>query len=207
MVRRVVHHEDLGRRRHEGPTPKARKLTLSCSRCPASKLKCDRNEPCNECTKRAVGHMCTKDERQPRAKRTKTDPSNNTQATEATEAEHTAELLESFVEGALQTQAHDLSSSTGCVSQSMVAPDYPNPKWTHTGYSQRLKLMRDVIDKLPAENVIRALHETFLTRCQAPLGNIIHTPAFEQQAQSLCDCLIQASPEARCSSGEQVYDR
>ncbi|KAJ6131603.1 hypothetical protein N7523_001309 [Penicillium sp. IBT 18751x] len=197
MVRRVVHHEDPGHRRHEGPTPKARKLTLSCSRCRASKLKCDRNEPCNECTKRAVGHMCTKDERQPRAKRTKTSHNNNTHATEATEAEHNAELLESFVEGAPQTKAYEPSSSTGFVSRAMVAADYLNPKWTHIGYSQKVKLMRDVVDVLPAGNVIRALHETFITRCQAPLGNIFHTTAFKQQAQSLYDCFIQASPEAR----------
>lgn len=65
-----------------------RKLTLSCSRCRASKLKCDRKEPCVsisfcadhgvhltfsqiECIKRDIGHLCTKDERQPRAKRAK----------------------------------------------------------------------------------------------------------------------------------------
>lgn len=141
--------------------------------------------------------MCTKDERQPRAKRPKTTHINNIHETEATEAENTAELLESFVEGDFQTSAQVPSSSTRGVSQSRVAPDYPNPKWTPTSYPQKVELMREVVNMMPTENVIRTLYETFLTRCQAPLGNIVHTPTFTQQAQTLCNCLIQASPEAR----------
>ncbi|KAJ5132351.1 hypothetical protein N7448_006509, partial [Penicillium atrosanguineum] len=151
----------------------------------------------NECTKRDVGHLCTKDERQPRAKRAKTTHANNTQETEVTEAESTAELLESFIEGAFQTYPQAPSSSTRGVSQSRVAPDYPNPKWTPASYPQKVELMRDVVDMMPTENVIRILHETFLTRCQAPLGNITHTLAFKHQAQMLRNCLILATPEAR----------
>lgn len=40
----------------------------------------------------------------------------------------------------------------------------------------------------------------FVTRCQAPLGNVIHTPTFLKQAKRLSNCLRQVSPETRATA-------
>lgn len=151
----------------------------------------------NECTKRDVGHMCTKDQRQPRAKKAKTTHSNNADEADGTEAEDTAHLLENFVEGAYQPDTQSPKSATTVASQSMVAPDYPNLKWTSTTYPQKLDLMREIVKNMPTENITRTLYETFVRRCPAVLGNTIHTPTFNKQTETLHNCLIQVSPEAR----------
>ncbi|PWN19280.1 hypothetical protein BCV69DRAFT_300599 [Microstroma glucosiphilum] len=56
----------------EGPDLK--KLTPSCSRCRAKKLKCDTRQPCSNCIARHLDAECRKDERIPRGrKRVKLD--------------------------------------------------------------------------------------------------------------------------------------
>ncbi|KAJ6010024.1 hypothetical protein N7522_005040 [Penicillium canescens] len=178
------------------PVPK--KLTLSCSRCRASKLKCDRKEPCLECVKRDCAHLCTKDERQPRAKRTKTKHTeqNRSQVTPEEEkepgVEETAQILEHFVDVIpLPTE------SAG------VAPDIPNRYWLTPDpqrHDQKLALIRDVVHALPEWDIIQLLYEVFVTRCQGPLGNVVHTPSFMKQADQLNHCLSMASPDEAIAS-------
>ncbi|KAJ5574186.1 uncharacterized protein N7459_008613 [Penicillium hispanicum] len=175
-----------------------RKLTLSCSRCRASKLKCDRKEPCIECIKRSIGHLCTKDERQPRVKRAKPDHSNDAKINE-TEAESTADLLEQFFEGRSTTNV----VSTVGPNLSCVAPDFPNLYWDSDDpqkQSEKWKLMKETIDVLPDEDMIAHIYEVFITRCQGPLGNIVHTPTFLAQAKTLYECLSLPSTEEKATA-------
>ncbi|GFF49067.1 uncharacterized transcriptional regulatory protein C757.04 [Aspergillus udagawae] len=181
-----------------------RKFTLSCSRCRASKLKCDRKEPCMECVKRNIGHLCTKDERQPRAKRSKTEhrdkiaskndpPKGDGEA----EAEETAQLLEHFVEGVPHPNA--LPAALG-PSPSSVAPDFPHRYWSSSDpkrHSDKLTLIREIVDALPELEMIHVLFEVFVTRCQGALGNVVHTPTFMKQAEQFHNCLSLASPDSR----------
>ncbi|OKL55826.1 hypothetical protein UA08_08809 [Talaromyces atroroseus] len=175
--------------------PGVRKFTLSCSRCRASKLKCDRQEPCMECVKRNLGHLCTKDERQRRAKRSKTerkdkkhDPPSNGDG--EAEAEETAQLLEHFVQGIPRPNA-----DFGPTPLS-VAPDIPNRYWSSND-GEKLALIREIVDAMPALDTIHPLFEVFVTRCQGPLGNVFHTPTFTKQAEQFVKCLGLASPDSR----------
>ncbi|GFF50529.1 hypothetical protein IFM46972_09067 [Aspergillus udagawae] len=188
-----------------GPDSGVRKFTLSCSRCRASKLKCDRKEPCMECVKRNVGHLCTKDERQPRAKRSKTEhkdkttAKNNQPANEdgEAEAEETALLLEHFVEGVPRPNAC-LPGVFG-LTPSSVAPDFPNRYWSSNDpkrHGERLTLIREIVDAMPELEMIHVLFEVFVTRCQGPLGNVVHTPTFMKQAEQFHNCLSLASPDS-----------
>ena len=45
--------------------------------------------------------------------------------------------------------------------------------------------------------MIQPLYEVFVTRCQGPLGNVVHTPTFMKQAELFCSCLGLASPDAQ----------
>ncbi|KAJ5263199.1 hypothetical protein N7478_010804 [Penicillium angulare] len=174
--------------------PKPKKLTLSCSRCRTAKLKCDRKEPCLECIKRDCAHLCTKDVRQPRAKRTKTqqteqkDNQVNSKKEEQPEVEETALALEHFVDVTpFRTESEG------------VAPDIPNPYWvTQSPHrdKQKFELIRDVIQTLPEWDVIQTLYEIFVIRCQGPLGNVVHTPSFMKQADQLSQCLNSPYPDA-----------
>ncbi|KAL4998976.1 hypothetical protein BDV10DRAFT_200976 [Aspergillus recurvatus] len=183
-----------------------RKFTLSCSRCRASKLKCDRKEPCVECVKRNIGHLCTKDERRPRAKRSKTEHKDKTASKHdpprtgdgEAEAEETAQLLEHFVEGVPRPNAY-LPAVFG-PAPSSVAPDFPNRCWTSNNpkrHGEKLALIRDIVDAMPALEIIHLLFEVFVTRCQGPLGNVVHTPTFTKQAEQFRNCLSLASPDSR----------
>ncbi|KAL4810807.1 hypothetical protein BDV18DRAFT_155420 [Aspergillus unguis] len=178
---------------------KTKKLTLSCSRCRASKLKCDRKEPCLECVKRQIGHLCTKDERQPRAKRIKTQDKGQTlnQVTpileDEPEFEETAQVLEHFVDG-IPPPTPDPAT---------VAPDFPNRYWVTTDprtHVQKLALIREVVQALPDWEIMNLLYEIFVTRCQAPLGNVVHTHTFMNQAEQLHHCLSLAAPDAAIAS-------
>ncbi|PYI09737.1 hypothetical protein BO78DRAFT_336754 [Aspergillus sclerotiicarbonarius CBS 121057] len=186
-----------------GLTTGARKLTLSCSRCRASKLKCDRKEPCIECLKRNIGHLCTKDERQPRAKRARVAPSNDGSDSQApithpnahrstsqpkdSEAEETVQILENYVGDAPLEQA-----------PCMAAPDYPNLYWSHPQRQvDQLALLREIIDSIPEIDLIHLLHEVLLTRCRGPLGNVVHAPTFSRHAETFCDCLRLPLAEER----------
>ncbi|KAI9934562.1 hypothetical protein MW887_000177 [Aspergillus wentii] len=131
----------------------ARKLTPSCSRCRASKLKCDRKEPCMECIKRNVGHLCTKDEIRQRRKRTKKNPNAtpgsqiNTAPSQETEAEDVAQVLEQYIDG------------TPSYQSASVAPDYPNTYWFQKEDEKRA-LIREIVDSLPELVLSFAFHPT-----------------------------------------------
>lgn len=148
--------------------------------------------------KRDCAHLCTKDERQPRAKRTKTQhiEQNRSKVTleeeEEPEVEETAQILEHFVDFIpLPTE------SAG------VAPDIPNRYWVTQDpqrHDQKLALIRDVVHALPEWDIIQLLYEVFVTRCQGPLGNVVHTPSFMKQADQLRHCLSMACPDAAIAS-------
>lgn len=148
--------------------------------------------------KRDCAHLCTKGERQPRAKRTKTQRTeqNRSQVTpeeeEEPEVEETAQILEHFVDVIpIPTESAD------------VAPDIPNRYWVTQDpqrHDQKFALIRDVVHALPEWNIIQLLYEVFVTRCQGPLGNVVHTPSFMKQADQLRHCLSMASPNAAIAS-------
>ncbi|KAL4746135.1 hypothetical protein BDW72DRAFT_210716 [Aspergillus terricola var. indicus] len=183
-----------------------RKFTLSCSRCRASKLKCDRKEPCMECVKRDIGHLCTKDERHPRAKRPKIGQKDKTAPKQATpangdgeaEAEETAQLLEQFVQGDSRPDAR-LPTLFGPAPPS-VAPDFENRYWLSNDpkrHGETLALIRDIVDAMPELEMIHHLCEVFVTRCQGPLMNVVHTPTFIKQAEQFSNCLSLGSVDAQ----------
>ena len=63
--------------------------------------------------------------------------------------------------------------------------------------SENLALVREIVDTMPEVAIIHLLYEVFVTRCQGPLGNIVHTPTFMKQVDSFCRCLALTSPEAQ----------
>ncbi|KAF7180047.1 hypothetical protein CNMCM7691_009213 [Aspergillus felis] len=159
-----------------------------------------------ECVKRNIGHLCTKDERQPRAKRSKTEHKDKTAAKKSppadgdgeAEAEETARLLEHFVEGVPRPNA----CLPGVFGQtpSSVAPDLPNRYWSNNDpkrHSEKLALLREIVDAMPEPEMIPVLFQVFVTRCQGPLGNVVHTPTFMKQAEQFRDCLTLTSPDSR----------
>lgn len=188
-----------------GADTTVRKFTLSCSRCRASKLKCDKKEPCMECVRRNVGHLCTKDERQPRAKRAKTADNAdnkskvNSPPTQETEAEEAARALENFIDGPSCTDAYPSAMLEPTLPS--VAPDHPNGYWLNRNdpqsQNEKFGLIREIVDAMLEQDIIRLLYDVFITRCQSPLGNVIHTPTFLKQAEKLYGCLGQGSPEAQ----------
>jgi hypothetical protein len=116
-----------------------------------------------------------------------------------TEAEETAQVLEHFVNRTSHTNAYP--SAVFEPTLSFVAPDYPNMYWVTTNDPQRqgekLALIREIVDAVPELDMIFLLYEVFVTRCQGPLGNVVHTPTFMKQAEKFCGCLGLASPEAQ----------
>ena len=116
-----------------------------------------------------------------------------------TEAEDAAQVLEHFVHGTSRTNAYPSAVLEPTVS--FLAPDFPNMYWLTTNDPQRqgekLVLIRDIVDAMPELDVIYLLYEVFVTRCQGPLGNVVHTPTFMEQAENFWGCLGLASPEAQ----------
>lgn len=82
-----------------------------------------------------------------------------------------------------------------------MAPDYPNTYWSTTNdelrEGEKSELIREIVDAMPEIDLIALLYEVFVTRCQGPLGNIVHTPTFMNQAEEFCGCLGLVSPEAQ----------
>jgi hypothetical protein len=150
--------------------------------------------------------MCTKDQRQPRAKKAKTTHSNNADEAHGTEVEDTAHLLEKFVEGAYQNDTQAPKSATAVASQSTVAPDYPTPNWTFATYPPELDLLREIVKKMPTAYITRKLHDNFVMRCPAVLGNTIHTPTFNKQTETLHKCLIKVSRQERALDLASHFD-
>ncbi|KAJ5302223.1 hypothetical protein N7508_007086 [Penicillium antarcticum] len=148
-----------------------------------------------ECVKRDCAHLCTKDERQPRAKRTKTQhteqsPSQASPEEDAPEVEETAQILEQFVD-------------VVPLPTSGVAPDFANRYWESQDpqrENQKLGFIRDLVQALPEWDIVQLLYEVFVTRCQGPLGNVVHTPSFMKQADQLRHCLSMASPDTAIAS-------
>ena len=116
------------------------------------------------------------------------------------EAEETAKVLERFVDGTSLTNAYPSAVLKPTLSF-VVTPDYPNMYWLDTKDPQRqgetLALVREIVDNMPELAIIHLLYEVFVTRCQGPLGNIVHTPTFMKQVDRFCRCLALTSPEAR----------
>lgn len=141
--------------------------------------------------KRDCAHLCTKDERQPRAKRAKP------QSTESI-SQKSLENDEPDVEEAAQILEHFVDEIPLPVRSAGVAPDMPNRYW-ETQDPQRddkkRALVRDIIKALPEWDVIQTLYEVFVTRCQGPLGNVTHVPSFLNQVDQLGHCLKMTSPE------------
>lgn len=113
--------------------------------------------------------------------------------------EETVQILEHFVRG--NSHANAYSSAVFESALPFVAPDHHNTYWDSLNDPQRQDekfiLILAIIDAMPELGVIRLLYEVFLTRCQGPLGNVVHTPTFMKQAEKLCDCLDIGSPEAQ----------
>ena len=114
--------------------------------------------------------------------------------TQELEAEETAKVLEHFVDGTSLTSADQSALS-------FVTPDYPNMYWLDTKNPQRqgekLALIREIVDAMPEVAILHLLYEVFVTRCQGPLGNIVHTSTFMKQVDTFCRCLALTSPEER----------
>ena len=123
------------------------------------------------------------------------DNISNTSPTQKLEAEEAAQVLEQFVDGRSLTPSASLQATS-----SFVVPDFPNKYWFTTNNPRRqdekLALIREIVDAMPELAIIRLLHEVFVTRCQGPVGNVVHTPTFMTQAELFCGCLDLTSPEA-----------
>jgi hypothetical protein len=106
--------------------------------------------------------------------------------------------LEHFVEGVPRPNAC-LPGVFG-LTPSSVAPDFPNRYWSSNDpkrQGERLALIREIVDAMPELEMIHVLFEVFVTRCQGPLGNVVHTPTFMKQAEQFRNCLSLASPDSR----------
>lgn len=229
-----------------------RKFTLSCSRCRASKLKCDRKEPCvsgrhflSMCIHILGSMLIFSDHRwsvsnvtsaifvpkmsatqEPKGQRPSTKtrrppnseyilvvgllwtisdlddaysirdtPSNGDGEAEAEEA---AQLLEQFVQGDPRPDTY-LSALRGQVPPS-VGPDFANPYWLSNDpkrHGEKLSLIREIVDAMPDKEMINHLYEVFLTRCQGPLMNVVHTPTFTKQAEQFSNCLSLGSVDSQ----------
>ena len=73
--------------------------------------------------------------------------------------------------------------------------------WLDTKDPQRqgetFALIREIVDAMPEVAIVQLLYEVFVTRCQGPLGNIVHTPTYMKQVDKFCHCLALTSPEAQ----------
>lgn len=58
-----------------------------------------------------------------------------------------------------------------------------------------LSLLGEIVDALPTTDITRLIFEVFITRCQAPLGNVVHTPSFMADAEELFASLSRSSRE------------
>lgn len=98
--------------------------------------------------------------------------------------------MERFIDGLGHTQAS--GSSSAKVSKDRENSYYPAKRnYIHSSNRNDAKvaLLADIVEALPPDDMIRALYDCFVTRCQAPLGNVVHTPTFKRQAEKLCNDL------------------
>ena len=124
-----------------------------------------------------------------------------------TEAEEAAQVLEHFVNGTSRSNVY--SSVVFEPTVPFVAPDYSNMYWSDSNDSQRqtekVALIREIVDAMPELDMIHSLYKFFVTRCQGALGNVVHTPSFRKQAESLVSCLGLASPEAQAMALSNAF--
>lgn len=115
------------------------------------------------------------------------------------EAEEAAQSLEDFVDGTSRPGSHP--STLFEPESSAVAPDYPNLYWSNNCNLEiqgiKMALIREIVDSMPELDIIHLLYEIFVTRCQGPLGNVVHTPSFVKQAERYCGCLALSSLDAQ----------
>ena len=121
----------------------------------------------------------------------------NAPQTQGTEAEEATQALENFVEGTSHTHTYPYAAPES--TSSSAASDYPNTYWSAVNHPQRhgekCALIQDIVGALPELDMIRHLYEVFVTRCQGPLGNVVHTATYMEQAERLYGCLGVGSPE------------
>ena len=132
--------------------------------------------------------------------------SNGLQSKE-TDAEEAIRLLEAFVDEPSRADAYPsgvLEPTTSC-----VGPDYSNVYWLSTNnpqrHSEKFAVLRAIVNAMPQPDMIRHLNEVFVTRCQGPLGNVVHKETFLEQAEVLCGCLMLASPESRVTALSSTF--
>ena len=114
------------------------------------------------------------------------------------EAEETAQVLESFVDGASPNDTHSYEALHSYTAS--VAPDLPNKYWVNDDvrrHNERLNLIREIVSSLPELETIRALYNIFTTRCQGALGNVVHTSTFLDEADKFYSCLRLDGVEPR----------
>ena len=82
-----------------------------------------------------------------------------------------------------------------------MAPDYANTYRLNINdpkrQDQNFALIQEFVNIIPELDIVRLLYEVFVTRCQGPLGNVVHTPTFIKQAETLYECFSVPSPEAQ----------
>ena len=126
-----------------------------------------------------------------------------------TEAEETVQALEHFVDGTTRINAYPSAVSNPKICS--VAPDYPNMYWAAPNGSERqaerqvesFVLIQEIVDAIPDLDMLHLLYEIFITRCQGPLGNAVHTLTFMKQVEDLCGCLSHTCL-SRAKRQEQV---
>ena len=111
-------------------------------------------------------------------------------------------MLEHFVNETDHNKSY-LSASPE-LTAAFVTADYPNVYWTTTNDTQRqydkVALIREIVQAMPDSGILQILHEVFITRCQGPLGNVVHTPTFMKQARIFSGCLDAASREGQVTA-------
>lgn len=107
--------------------------------------------------------------------------------------------MEHFVEGGLPRPNAHPPATFGSTSSS-VAMDFSNRYWSSSDtrrHGDKLVLIRETVDAMPALEMIHHLFDVFVTRCQGPLGNVVHTPTFAKQAEQFGNCLSLESLDSR----------
>lgn len=115
-----------------------------------------------------------------------------------TEYEEVAQVLQHFIQGVSPSDA--FQTPTLEPTELPLIPDHINSHWSTNDAqrkSEKLSLLHEITNAMPELPIIHVLNEVFVTRCQGPLSNVVHTPTFLAQSEKLCECLSLGSPEAQ----------